>query len=76
MNQPPDDPASRSYSVPRYMSAFLRLRMRTGILRLYGRHVAMKAIRGELREYLAHGLASLRASSPALTGMVDAPSRS
>jgi radical SAM superfamily enzyme YgiQ (UPF0313 family) len=66
----------RFYSVPRYMSAFLRLRMRTGILRLYGRHVARKAIRGELREYLAHGLASLRASSPALTGMVGEASRS
>ncbi|MBI5486819.1 MAG: radical SAM protein, partial [Deltaproteobacteria bacterium] len=50
----------RFYSIPRSISAFLRLRMHTGLLRLWARHFARKALRGELQEYLTHGLAGAR----------------
>ena len=58
----------RFYSLPRSISAFLRLRMHTGVLRVWGRHLARKALRGELREYLTHGLADARPLSRALAG--------
>ena len=58
----------RFYSIPRSISAFLRLRMHTGVLRVWGRHVARKALRGELREYLTHGLANARPLRRALAG--------